>query len=158
MGHNKIGTENGDPLGHNKKTRDLLAENSSDSAVQIQRYIRLTHLSPELLKRVDLKIIPFQAAVNLSYLPLEKQKYLETVLQELGCSVSLAQSRKMKEKEEENQLTEVLLRYILEEKINKPQKIALKVNTQKYFPENTSKSEMEKVIESLLEKWKREQE
>lgn len=75
--------ENGGPVDHNfdgQKSRDILAETVGDSARQIQRFIRLTELIPELLERVDNETVPFRAGVELSYLPQETQERLNALI------------------------------------------------------------------------------
>ncbi len=133
-------------------SRELLAQHSRDSSVQIQRYIRLTLLQQDLLKLTDQKKIPFQAAVDLSYLSPETQETLAFILQEFGILLSLVQSRILKRKGPD--LSEdQLLALLLELKV-KPKKLTLQADMNDYFPADTSYEEMEEVILQLLKEWK----
>ena len=82
-------------LGTNFRTDKEMAENSEDSARQIQRYIRLTNLIPELLKLMDEGKIAFSVGVELSYLDEEKQYVILGLIEELDCTPSYAQANRM---------------------------------------------------------------
>lgn len=95
----KEASENGGQVGHNLrgiKSRDLIAENTDDSARTIQRYIRLTELSPELQQMVDDKKIGITPAVELSYLKPEEQALLLTSIDSEQATPSLSQAQRMK--------------------------------------------------------------
>ncbi len=155
LGHQST-NQNGDPLGHpvKKKTRELLAENSQDSGVQIQRYLRLTELCSQLLQQVDTKKLPFQVAVDLSYLTLEEQKTLVKFMEEYRCSITLDQGKTLKHHSQAENLTEEIFRYVLGEEKSKVKKTTFRLEVEKYFPPNTSKKEMELQIVQLLSQWK----
>ena len=96
-------------VGHkleNNKSRDVIAENSKDSARQIQRYIRLTELIPELLEKVDKKVIAFLPAVELSYLTEEQQLFLLDCIEYNDATPSHAQAIKLKKMSQAGTLTE----------------------------------------------------
>ena len=96
-------------VGHkleNNKSRDVIAENSKDSARQIQRYIRLTELIPELLEKVDKKEIAFLPAVELSYLNEEHQLFLLDCMEYNDATPSHAQAIKLKKMSQAGTLTE----------------------------------------------------
>ncbi len=154
--HNKSDHENCDQVDHNKKTRDSLAEHGGDSGAQIQRFIRLTQLCPTLLLWTDQKKIPFLAAVDLSYLPLDQQDLLVRLMEKLHCSLNLAQAKELKQRSETGELREETMTTVLVVPSKQEKKQSLKVNTTKYFPPNTSKAEMEQVIDSLLARWMEE--
>lgn len=82
-------------VGTNFRTDKEMAENSEDSARQIQRYIRLTNLIPELLKLIDDRKIAFSVGVELSYLNEEKQYEVIGLIEEFDCTPSYAQANKM---------------------------------------------------------------
>lgn len=156
---NKAGRskKRGDQLDHPKKSRDILAESSKDSGPQIQRYIRLTHLCPTLLQWTDEKKIPFMAAVDLSYLSMEEQTLLLLSLDKRSCSVNMAQAKALKESSLTAPLDQPRIAAILEPSSKQKTKQSLRVDAKKYFPPNTSKGEMEKIIDSLLAQWYQEE-
>ncbi|MFI3255163.1 MAG: ParB/RepB/Spo0J family partition protein [Eubacteriales bacterium] len=153
IGHHKNLDENGGQIGHHKKTRESLAENSPDNGRNIQRYIRLTHLSPTLLLWVDQKKIPFLAGVDLSYLREKEQYYVALWMEELPCSLNLVQAKTLKQDSESGKLDESRIMEILEGTSKEEKKQSLQVDTKKYFPPNTSKREMEEVVDTLLRQW-----
>lgn len=122
--------ENGVPLGHHfqqGKSREILADNSPDSNTQIQRYIRLTNLIPEILDMVDDGRIAFRPAVELSYLTEQEQSALYDTMGREDCTPSLAQAIKMKEFSRDGKLTEeVILSMMQEEKPNQREKPAFR--------------------------------
>lgn len=100
------------PVGQ-KLSRDEIAENAQDSARQIQRYIRLTELTPELLTLTDEGKLKFQAAVELSYLNREAQGDLTEAMREADKVPSLAQAKQIRSADSEGRLTGELLAEIL---------------------------------------------
>ena len=110
------------PVGHNfdgQKSREILAEDSTDSARQIQRYIRLTELIPDILQMVDDGRIALRPAVELSYLTKQEQTNLYSVMEIADATPSHAQTMKMRRFSSEGKLTmEVLESIIAEEKPN----------------------------------------
>lgn len=142
-----------DPLGQKLTARELLAKNTQDSGMQIQRYIRLTQLEPDLLRLVDMKKLPFQTAVELSYLKKEEQAELHTVMQSLKTKPTLDQAKKIRKYSMEAVLNEKMIEAILDVSSSKPVKLSLKADMRDYFPENTSKEDMEYVILELLKSW-----
>jgi len=110
--------ENGDQLGHNfvgRKSIDVLADNAADSRNQIQRYIRLTELIPQLLKMVDERKIAFNPAVELSYLPKEQQALLLSAMEAEQSTPSLSQAQRLKALSAEGKLTEESVRKVMRE-------------------------------------------
>ena len=122
--------ENGVPLGHHfqqGKSREILADNSPDSNTQIQRYIRLTNLIPEILDMVDDGRIAFRPAVELSYLAEQEQCALYDTMGREDCTPSLAQAIKMKAFSRDGKLTDaVILSIMEEEKPNQKEKPAFR--------------------------------
>lgn len=154
--HNSL--ENGVPVEHNLRTRELLAKNATDSAAQIQRYIRLTYLFPDLLTMVDKKKLAFQTGVELSYLTENQQKNLYEILRTLLVIPSLEQAKILRKQSQEGHFSEELVKTLLQPGEKKPVKLSMQADMGKYFPPNTSKKEMEQVILQLLERWKTENE
>lgn len=135
--------ENGGPVGHNfqgLKTRDLIADESTDSARQIQRYIRLTELIPELLDLVDENQIALRPAVELSYLTQDEQQMVYEQIVSCDCTPSHAQTIRMRKYSEENRLSDAVIESIMqEEKPNQKEKIHIPYGQlRKYIPENVS--------------------
>ena len=144
------------PVGHklkNKRSRELLAENSPDSNTQIQRYIRLTYLLPEILAMVDDSKIAFRPAVELSYLAEKEQRILYDAMGHADCTPSLAQAIKMKSFSREGKLSEVVIRSIMaEEKPNQKEQFRIpKERISKYFKPGTPARTMEDTIIKALD-------
>lgn len=130
--------------------RDQVAEDSDVSGAQIRRYIRLTHLLPDLLKKVDEKALPFQVGVTLSYFSPADQQTILDYQETHGKFPSLDQATQLRK--QSDPLTLAMLAELLTP--TKPFKLSLKTDLRAYFPKDTSKQEMEEVILSLLEEWK----
>ena len=115
------------PVGQRLNSRDQLAESTTDSARQIQRYIRLTELIPEILQMVDEGRIAFRPAVELSYLTPDEQHDLLEAMEYTDATPSLAQSIKMRKFSAENKLgSDVIESIMSEEKPNQREKISFK--------------------------------
>lgn len=137
----------------NKKSIDIVAENSNESRNQIQRYIRLTHLEKDLLDMVDDKVLPLNVGVELSYLNEEEQIMLLVKMEELTIIPTIAQATKIKSYSPE--LTEKLIDSILKETKTKPLQVTFKKDKlSKYFDKGESQEEIEKTIINLLENWR----
>lgn len=152
------GDENSVQVGQNfegKTSRDLLAEQSPDSSTQIQRYIRLTELSPELQQMVDTGKIAMTPAVELSYLKPEEQAMLVTTIDYEQATPSLSQAQRMKKQSQEGTLDEdSMLAIMCEQKKPCWDNITLKgKNLRKYFPQSYTPLQIENIIYGLLEKW-----
>lgn len=150
------------PVGHklkNKRSRELLAENSPDSNTQIQRYIRLTYLLPEILAMVDDSKIAFRPAVELSYLAEKEQRILYDAMGHADCSPSLAQAIKMKSFSREGKLSEAVIRSIMaEEKPNQKEQFRIpKERISKYFKPGTPARTMEDTIIKALDYYRKRQ-
>ncbi len=150
------------PLGHNldgKRSRELLAEKSPDSNTQIQRYIRLTNLIPELLQLVDNSVlgnkpqIAMRPAIELSYLPKEQQKFVIDAIESEDCTPSHVQAMKMRKFSGEGQLNEsVILSIMQEEKPNQVEQFRLpKDKISRFFKEGTPTEKIQNDIIKGLE-------
>ena len=151
--------ENGVPVGHHLtgKSRELVAAESPDSNTQIQRYIRLTYLIPELLKMVDEESIAFRPAVELSYLTEQEQRdLLETIGYE-DATPSLSQAVKMKEMSKSGTLTtDAILGIMSQKKPNQKEKISFHTEKLKpYLPKNITPQQTEEYILNALEYYQR---
>ena len=154
--------ENGVPVGHHfqqGKSRELLAANSPDSNSQIQRYIRLTYLLPEILAMVDDSKIAFRPAVELSYLAEKEQRILYDAMGHADCTPSLAQAIKMKSFSREGKLSEAVTRSIMaEEKPNQKEQFRIpKERISKYFKPGTPARTMEDTIIKALDYYRKRQ-
>lgn len=154
--------ENGVPLGHHfqqGKSREILADNSPDSNTQIQRYIRLTNLIPEILDMVDDGRIAFRPAVELSYLTEQEQSALYDTMGREDCTPSLAQAIKMKAFSRGGKLTNAVIRSIMEEeKPNQKEQFRIpKERISKYFKPGTPARTMEDTIIKALDYYRKRQ-
>ena len=93
------------PNSFGKRTTEIIGEQTGESYKQIQRYIRLTHLIPDILEMVDNKNIAFNAAVEISYLSEKEQKLLHDNMDVNECSPSLSQAKRLKKYSQEGKLT-----------------------------------------------------
>lgn len=154
--------ENGVPLGHHfleGKSREILADNSPDSNTQIQRYIRLTHLSQPLLDMVDENKIAIRPAVELSYLTENEQEILLNAMEWEDCTPSHVQAIKMRQFSQEGKLNEGVIQSILqEEKPNQKEQFRMpRERISKYFAPGTSSQKIEETIIKALELYRKRQ-
>lgn len=148
------------PVGQRLSSREILAENSPDSNTQIQRYIRLTELIPELLDMVDESRIALRPAVELSYLKKEEQYALLEEISYADATPSLAQAIKMKKFSQEGKLSNDVIESIMsEEKPNQKEKINIKYeDARKYIPASVPYDKTGDYIMKALEYYHRHQE
>ena len=140
-----------------KNTLDEVGEAAGENAKKVQRYIWLSRLSDELLEMVDAKKLGFSQGVDISFLSEEAQQWVEVIIEEQGCNVSIVQSGKLKEYGKSGELTFAMVRLILTEEKPKERKVTLKADKiSKYFSDSYSNEEIENVIISLLDKWREE--
>ena len=138
-------------------SRDILAEQAGDSSRNVQRFIRLTELIPELLDMVDQKQLSFNPAVELSYLSQPEQHELLDAMDYAQSTPSLSQAQRLKKLSQEGTLDLGTMRTIMSE-IKKPAlgNITLKDATlRKYFPRSYTPRQMQETIIKLLEQWQK---
>lgn len=145
-----------DPVGQKLKgvySVEQLAQGASESKTQVQRYIRLTYLIPELLDMVDTGKIALRPAVELSYLMTEEQQVLMDSIECEECTPSHAQAIKMRKFSQEGKLTEeVILSILQEEKPNQKETFKMpRDRLEKFFPAGTPARKMEDTIIKALE-------
>ena len=147
-------------LGEKLLSITQVSKDSDDSERQIQRYIRLTCLIPELLSMVDDKKIAFNPAVEISYLDREEQLTLLDAINMNDCTPSHAQSIRLKKMSQDGLLTADAIYAILsEEKPNQKEQIKLpRDELRKYFPQNYSDKQIKRDILKGLELLKRQRE
>jgi ParB family chromosome partitioning protein len=138
------------------QTNDIVGKDSGDSGDTVRRYIRLTHLIPQLLDKVDEKKLAFIPAVELSYLKEREQKWLFSNLErEEYFGIPLALARKLKGISQNGLLTEKKIDELIVSKVQTPPrqvKISHKIIS-KYFPDEVTPQERDSVIDRALEEW-----
>ncbi|SDZ21772.1 chromosome partitioning protein, ParB family [Proteiniborus ethanoligenes] len=147
--------ENASQVGTQKRSDQLLAEQVGESRNQVQRYIRLTYLIPEILSMVDEKKIAFNPAVELSFLKDEEQADLLEAIDMEQATPSLSQAQRLKKFSNEGKLSlEVMSAIMSEEKKGDLDKVTLTGDKLKrYFPKSYTPKQMEETIIKLLEGW-----
>ena len=137
------------------ETADIVGKEGGDSGRQVQRYIRLTHLIPEILSMVDEKKIAFNPAVELSYLKDEEQADLLEAMDMEQATPSLSQAQRLKKFSNEGKLSlEIMSAIMSEEKKGDLDKVTLTGDKLKrYFPKSYTPKQMEETIIKLLEGW-----
>ena len=139
------------------KARDIVADESGDNARNVQRFIRLTNLVPELLDMVDEKKIAFNPAVELSYLDECQQRDFLEAMNDTQNAPSLSQAQRLKKLAQEGHFSyDVAFAVMGEEKTDEMDKVVIKNDTlRKYFPRSYTPKQMEDTIIKLLEQWQR---
>lgn len=140
-----------------KRTTEIIADGTGESYKQVQRFIRLTELIPELLDMVDNRKIAFNPAVELSYLQPHEQTMLLDAMDSEQATPSLSQAQRLKQFSRDGKLTEEsMLAIMSEEKKSDLDRVTLNTTTlRKYFPKSYTPQKMEQVILKLLESWSR---
>lgn len=137
-----------------KKSVEVVGEQVGESYKQIQRYIRLTELIPDILEMVDGKEISFNAGVEVSYLKKEEQEQLAEIMEYDECVPSLSQAQRLKKSSMENRLTKEVIAEIMSEDRAADIKLTIGGNKiKKYFPRDYTPKQMEQVILKLLDNW-----
>ena len=141
----------------NLESADIVGKDAGESGRQVQRYIRLTELVPELLDMVDVKKIAFNPAVELSYLMPHEQVQLMEAMDMEQATPSLSQAQRLKKYSQDGKLTfDVMTAIMSEEKKGEPDKVTLTgEKLKKYFPKSYTPQQMEETIIKLLEGWSR---
>ena len=137
-----------------------VADESGDSKTQVQRYIRLTELIPELLDMVDEKKIAFNPAVELSYLKQEEQRDFLEAMDYAQATPSLSQAQRLKKFSQEGKCSlDAMCAIMSEEKKGELDRVTLKNDVlRKYFPKSYTPKQMEDTIIKLLEQWQKKRE
>ena len=152
--------ENCDQVGHNfdrKRSVEIVADEAGESKSQVQRYIRLTELSPELQQMVDEKKIGMTPAVEISYLKPEEQQMLLTAIDSEQATPSLSQAQRMKKLSRDGKLNDdSMLDIMMEQKKPEGYNVVLSADKlRKYFPRSYTPQKMEETILKLLDAWLR---
>lgn len=138
-------------------SRDIVAEQAGDSSRNVQRFIRLTNLIPEILDMVDEKKIAFNPAVELSYLKTSEQKEFLEAMDYAQASPSLSQAQRLKKLSQEGDCTlDAMCEVMNEIKKDELDHVTIKNEVlRKYFPKSYTPKQMQDTIIRLLEKWQR---
>lgn len=140
-----------------KSSLEQIAEGTGESYKQVQRYIRLTELIPELLKMVDEGIIKFNPAVELSFLKKEEQENFIESMDYSQNTPSLSQAQRLKKLSQDGKCTlEAMCAVMDEQKKEELDKVVIKNDVlKKYFPKSYTPKQMESTIIKLLEQWQK---
>ena len=143
-----------------KRTTEAIADGTGESYKQIQRYIRLTELIPELLDLVDNKKLQFTVAVNISYIDKEVQEWIYEYISDTGFikpkQIAALRNQLNDGPINQIQMLSIFNNCVMAKKVSRSLTFSEKKLT-KYFPDDYTAKDMEQVIESLLEKWMQEQ-
>lgn len=151
--------KNASQVGTQKRTDQIIADEVGESRNQIARYIRITELIPPFLDMVDNNHLPFNPAVELSYLSLENQTILYSIMERDEITPSLAQAQNLHKLSALDKLDASAIEAILLTEHVVKKKVTFKVDRiAPYFPRGTNPEEMEAVILKLLANWQRNRE
>lgn len=141
------------------RTIEEMGETAGESGKTVQRYIWLSRLSDGLLDMVDRKKIGFVQGLDISFLSAEEQGWVQDILERQGASISTSQSARLKEYGRRGELTLALAETVLAERKERVRKITIRKDAvRKYFSDDYSNEEIEKIILELLEGWKERRE
>ena len=151
--------ENVSQIGTQKRSDQIMAEELGESRNQIQRFIRLTNLIPELLDMVDEKKIAFNPAVELSYLDESQQRDFLEAMQDTQNAPSLSQAQQLKKMAQQGEFSyEKAFDVMGQEKKSEKDTVTIKNETlRKYFPRSYTPKQMEEKIIQLLDAWQKKQ-
>ena len=151
--------ENPRQLVWNFETADVIGKESGESGRQVQRFIRLTNLIPELLDMVDEKKISFNPAVELSYLDESQQRDFLEAMQDTQNAPSLSQAQQLKKMAQQGEFSyEKAFDVMGQEKKSEKDTVTIKNETlRKYFPRSYTPKQMEEKIIQLLDAWQKKQ-
>lgn len=147
-------------VGTNFRADEVVAQGAGESRNQIQRYIRLNNLTPDLMQLVDDGRLKTTPAVELSYLTPEEQEEFLSYMEEEGCTPSLSQAQKLKAASKESVLKKDKIHEIMSArspsvKPREPQLTIAVSKVERYFPKGFSSEQMESTILKLLENYYR---
>ena len=151
--------ENVSQIGTQKRSDQIMAEELGESRNQIQRFIRLTNLVPELLDMVDEKKISFNPAVELSYLDESQQRDFLEAMEDTQNAPSLSQAQQLKKMAQQGEFSyEKAFDVMVQEKKSEKDTVTIKNETlRKYFPRSYTPKQMQEKIIQLLDAWQKKQ-
>ena len=144
-------------VGTKLRTDEVIGSNAGESARQVQRYIRLTNLIPEILHMVDEGRIALTPAVELSYLNEQEQRGLLETMESEDCTPSLSQSQQLKKLSQQGELNvDRIFDLLSQQKPNQEEKIGfLMKDIRRFFPKNYTTVRIQETILQLLENYER---
>ena len=144
-------------LGTKLRSDEIIGSSTGESARQVQRYIRLTNLIPEILQMVDQGRIALTPAVELSYLKESEQRDLLETMESEDCTPSLSQSQQLKKLSQSGELDmDRIFELMRQPKANQEEKLRFDMkDIRRYFPKNYSTEKIQQTILRLLEKYER---
>lgn len=147
-----------DPKDTGRRSNEIVAERNKMTVKQVQRYIKLNDLVPDLMKMVDAKKIAFTPAVELSYIKPKNQRYIAIAIEGQQSAPSLSQAQRMRELDQKNMLNgDVIDGIMLEEKKEVDKVIISSQELSQYFGKDKTPREMKDQILKLLDEWKGKQ-
>lgn len=144
-------------VGQKLGAREQIAKETGESGRQVQRFMRLNNLIPELLEMVDEKKIAFNPAVELSYLKPQEQKEFFETMDIMQTPPSLSQAQRLKKSSQEGRCTPELIESIMDEDKKSPlNRVVFDFeDLKKYFPKNYTSKQMQTAILLMLDQWSR---
>ena len=150
--------QNGPKLENGQRSNQIVADRNKMAVKQVQRYIKLNDLIPDLMKMVDAKKIAFTPAVELSYIKPKNQRYIAIAIEGQQSAPSLSQAQRMRELDQKNMLNgDVIDGIMLEEKKEVDKVIISSQELSQYFGKDKTPREMKDQILKLLDEWKGKQ-
>lgn len=150
--------QNGPKLENGQRSNQIVADRNKMAVKQVQRYIKLNDLVPDLMKMVDAKKIAFTPAVELSYINPKNQRYIAIAIEGQQSAPSLSQAQRMRELDQKNMLNgDVIDGIMLEEKKEVDKVIISSQELSQYFGKDKTPREMKDQILKLLDEWKGKQ-
>ena len=148
--------QNGQKL-NGTTVREMIARDDGKSPTQVQRYIRLTELIPELMDMVDRKEVAMNPAVELSYLKKNEQRMFLEAMDYSQATPSLSQAQRLKKLSQEGTCTQdAMFRIMSEEKKDELDRLTIRSDVlRKYFPKSYTPQQMQNTIIKLLEQWQK---
>ena len=141
-----------------KRSTQVVGDRNGMNYKQVQRYIRLTELVPDLQKMVDEKQLAFTPAVEISFIRPKHQKYIAVAIEGQQSSPSLSQAQRLRELDKEGKLNGDVIDGILSEEKREVDKVIINsAELEKYFGKDKSPREMKDTILALLDEWKEKQ-
>lgn len=153
--------ENVSQIETQKRTDQIIADEAGESRAQVQRYMRLTELTPELLALVDDKKLALNPAVELSYLTKEEQGHFIEAMDYSQNTPSLSQAQRLKKLSQDGKCTPEAMCAVMDEEKKPPasEEVVFSTNSlRKYFPRDYTAKQMELTIVKLLDQWQRKKE
>lgn len=139
-----------------RRSNEIVADQAGESVKQVQRYIRLTELIPEMLAMVDDRRMAFNPAVELSYLTKDEQQQLFEEMENCQATPSLSQAQRLKKFSQEGKLSEDVIMAVMSEEKKDIDKVTLPGEAiNKFFPKSFTPKQKQDTIIKLLEQWQR---